>query len=52
MRKLASIQHIRALERIPEADAILKASVLGWELVVKKDEFQLNELCVYVEIYS
>jgi RNA ligase (TIGR02306 family) len=52
MRKLASIQRIRALDPIPEADAILRATVLGWELVVKKDEFALNDLCVYAEIDS
>jgi RNA ligase (TIGR02306 family) len=50
MRQLASIQRIRALEPIPDADAILKASVLGWQLVVKKDEFQVGDLCVYCEI--
>ncbi len=50
MRQLASIQRIRALEPIPEADAILKATVLGWQLVVKKDEFQVGDLCVYCEI--
>lgn len=52
MRKLASIQRIIALEAIPDADAIVKATVLGWQLVVKKDEFQVGDLCVYVEIDS
>ena len=50
MRQLASIQRIRALEPIPDADAILKATVLGWQLVVKKNEFQVGDLCVYCEI--
>lgn len=50
MRQLASIQRIRALEPIPDADVILKATVLGWQLVVKKDEFQVGDLCVYCEI--
>ena len=50
MRQLASIQRIRALEPIPDADAILKATVLGWQLVVKKGEFQVGDLCVYCEI--
>lgn len=35
-RKLASIQKIVALSPIDKADAIEKATVLGWELVVKK----------------
>lgn len=52
MRKLASIQRIISIEPIPGADAIEKATVLGWQLVVKKDEFKLGELCVYVEIDS
>lgn len=52
MRKLASIQRIKALEPIAEADAIEKATVLGWELVVKKGEFQVGDLCVYCEIDS
>ena len=50
MRKLASIQKIIALEAIEGADAIEKATVLGWQLVVKKGEFQVGDLCVYVEI--
>ncbi len=52
MRHLASIQKIKALESIPDADAILKATVLGWQLVVKKDEFQVGDLCIYCEIDS
>lgn len=52
MRKLASIQRIRSLEAIPGADAIQKATVLGWQLVVKKDEFRAGDLCVYMEIDS
>lgn len=52
MRKLASIQKIKALEPIADADAIEKATVLGWQLVVKKGEFQVGDLCVYCEIDS
>jgi hypothetical protein len=43
-RKLASIQRIEKLEPIPGADKIEKATVLGWELVVKKGEFCLQQL--------
>src|SRR5258708_37939295 len=50
MRKLASIQLIRSLEVIEGADAIEKATVLGWQLVVKKGEFKVGDLCVYCEI--
>lgn len=52
MRKLASIQRIKNLEPIPNADAIEKATVLGWQLVVRKGEFQVGDLCVYIEIDS
>ena len=52
MRKLASIQKIKSLEPIEGADAIEKATVLGWQLVVKKNEFSIGDLCVYCEIDS
>ena len=52
MRKLASIQKIKALEPIEGADAIERATVLGWQLVVKKNEFRVGELCIYCEIDS
>ena len=52
MRKLASIQKIKALEPLENADAIEKATVLGWQLVVKKGEFKAGDLCVYCEIDS
>jgi len=50
MRKLASIQRIKALDPIAGADAIERATVLGWQLVVKKGEFKVGELCVYCEV--
>ena len=50
MRKLASIQKIKSLEPIEGADAIEKAQVLGWQLVVKKGEFKTGDFCVYCEI--
>jgi RNA ligase (TIGR02306 family) len=52
MRKLASIQRIKALEAIEGADAIEKASILGWQLVVKKNEFKVGDFVVYCEIDS
>jgi len=51
-RKLASVQKIVKLEPIKGADNIEKATVLGWELVVKKGEFKENDLCVYCEVDS
>ncbi len=52
MRKLASIQKIKNIEPIEGADAIEKASVLGWQLVIRKGEFNIGDLCVYIEIDS
>lgn len=52
MRKLASIQKVKSLYPIEGADAIECAAVLGWQLVVKKDEFKVGDLCVYCEIDS
>lgn len=51
-RKLASVQVIRDLQPIAGADAILLATVLGWQCVVKKDEFKVGDFCVYFEIDS
>lgn len=52
MRKLASIQRITAIDPIEGADAIEVASVLGWKVVVKRGEFQVGDLAVYMEIDS
>ena len=49
-RTLASIQRIKALEPIANADAIERATVLGWQLVTKMGEFAVGHLCVYCEI--
>ncbi len=51
-RKLASIQIIKDLQPIAGADLIERATVLGWQLVVKKGEFQVGDYCVYCEIDS
>lgn len=52
MRKLASIQKIKNIEPIEGADTIAKATVLGWQLVVRKEEFKIGDWCVYCEIDS
>lgn len=51
-RILASIQEIKEINPIPDADAIEVASVLGWKVVVKKGDFKVGESCVYCEIDS
>jgi len=52
MRKLASIRKIDALRPIVGADAIECAIVGGWTCVVKKGEFKVGDLAVYLEIDS
>jgi hypothetical protein len=52
-RKLASVQLIRNIEPIKDADAIEKATVLGWEVVIaKKDNLRVGDLVVYIETDS
>jgi RNA ligase (TIGR02306 family) len=52
MRKMATIRKIDAINPIPDADAIEVATVGGWKVVVKRGEYQVNDLAVYVEIDS
>ena len=51
-RKLASIRQIRDLQPIKGADNIECATVDGWKVVVRKGEFFVGELVVYLEIDS
>ena len=51
-RKLASIRVVSEINPIPDADAIERATVDGWNVVVKKNEFKPGDLCVYCEIDS
>jgi RNA ligase (TIGR02306 family) len=52
MRKMATIRKIDALRPIVGADAIECAVVGGWTCVVKKGEFNVGDLAVYLEIDS
>ena len=52
MRKLCSIQKIEWLRPIEGKDRIELAGVLGWQVIVKKGEYEVGDLCVYVEIDS
>lgn len=52
MRTLATIQEISSLDPIDGADAIEVARVLGWNIVVKKGEFSVGDMCVYFEVDS
>jgi RNA ligase (TIGR02306 family) len=51
-RKLASIQVISNLKSIDGADNIEVAEILGWNVIVKKGEFNIGDKVVYCEIDS
>lgn len=52
-RKLASIQEITEIRPIEGADAIETAIVNGgWPVVVKKNEYKVGDLAIYLEIDS
>jgi len=51
-RKLASVVKIVDIQPIVGADAIMVAKVKGWNVVVKKGEFNVGDLAVYYEIDS
>jgi len=51
-RKLATIRVISQLKPIKDADLIEVAVIDGWEVVIKKSEFNVGDLCVYFEIDS
>jgi RNA ligase (TIGR02306 family) len=50
MRKMASIRKIDDIRPIDGADAIECAVVGGWNVVVKKGDFAVGDLAVFVEI--
>lgn len=52
MRKLASVQKIKEINSIPDADKIEVCKILGWNVVTKKGEFKVGDYCVYFEIDS
>lgn len=54
MRKLASIQKIAAIKPIEGKDKIAVAYMRSnaWRVVVRKNDFSVGDLCVYIEIDS
>lgn len=50
MRKLTTIQTIKDIVPIENADAIELVKVLGWQCVAKKGEFKAGDKCVYFEV--
>lgn len=51
-RKLVSIQVIKEVKTHPNADSLDLATVLGWQVVTKRDEFKAGDLCVFFEVDS
>jgi RNA ligase (TIGR02306 family) len=51
-RTLASIEVIRELNPIPDADKIEVARIKGWNVVVKTGEFKIGDKVVYCEVDS
>jgi RNA ligase (TIGR02306 family) len=51
-RQLATIRKIKDIQPIEGADAIEVATVDGWKVVVKKNEFKKGDLVIYFEIDS
>jgi RNA ligase (TIGR02306 family) len=51
-RKLASVRIVNEIIPIDGADSIELAKIDGWQVVVKKGEFQVGDMCAYFEIDS
>lgn len=52
MRKLATLATIESIQPHNNADSLELAKVRGWQICVKKGEFNPGDYCVYVEIDS
>ena len=51
-RSLVHIEQIAKLEPIPGYDRVELATILGWKVVVRKEEFEVGSWCCYFEIDS
>ena len=51
-RALVTLQKIKDIHPIENADSLEVATVLGWNVVVRKDEFKVNDLVCFFEVDS
>jgi len=51
-RKLATIETVAEIHPIPDADAIERARIRGWDVVVRRGDFQVGDRVVYFEVDS
>ena len=52
MRKICYVQKVEQLIPIDGADRIEIAKIKGWNVVVQKNSFNIDDMCVYFEIDS
>lgn len=50
--KIATIEKIKLVDVHPNADALSLATVNGWQVCIKKNEFKEGDLCIYVTVDS
>lgn len=48
----ATIQIIERVEHIDNSDFLDKVKILGWQIVVRRDEYKVGDKCVFVTIDS
>lgn len=46
-RKLITIQQITGITDTPGADLIASAAIQGWQVIVKKSEFKVNDYYLF-----
>ena len=50
--KVATIEKILEVKPHPNADALELATIKGWQVCIKKNEFKPGDLCIYVCVDS
>jgi hypothetical protein len=46
--KVATIEQIKEVRPHPNADALELATIKGWQVCIKKNEFKAGDLCIYI----